>query len=207
MFKRHSENGRLRRLFNGPANELRRAADRKRRRCRIAFACFLFVAVFCAIAVAFTVWNSGARAAQAQALHRHRVSATTVGAANHAQTAGAARQREAWTKAVWEYPASHPHSDRVLVPADTPVGGKVAIWVDDTGVQASAPPSDSERLCIAAVVGLAVFGVLFFSAGGVVWLRLHRVEERSLAEWDRGWEAVEPRWSGRTHPGADAHGD
>ncbi|MFB7462309.1 hypothetical protein ACFCZ1_02175 [Streptomyces sp. NPDC056224] len=160
--------------------------------------------MLCAIAVGTAVWNTEARAAHAEALHRHRVPATTAGEADRLLPARFNSARMATARAAWEYPASHRHTDTVLVPAGTPVGAKVTIWVDDAGREAQAPRSDGELASTAVAAGSGAFGVLVLSAGGVVWLRLRRVEARSLAAWEREWVLVEPRWSGRMRrePGA-----
>ncbi|WP_406186393.1 hypothetical protein [Streptomyces sp. NBC_01006] len=205
MFEAHPEKGPLRRLLGRRSNELRRAADRTRSRWLVAFAFSPFIAVLCAIAIGTAVWNTEVRAARAEALHLHQVSATTVGEADRALPARVNNAQMATAQAAWQYPASQRHTDTVLVPAGTAVGGTVTVWVDDSGRKAPAPRPYGELASTAVAAGAAAFGVLVLSAGGVVWLRLRRVEARSLAGWDREWDLVEPRWSGRLRrePGAE----
>ncbi|MCX5126916.1 hypothetical protein [Streptomyces sp. NBC_00347] len=207
MSEAHKEKGSLRRLLGRRSNELRRPADRTRGHWLVGFALFPLVAVLCAIAIGMAVWNTQVRAAQAEALLRHRVSATTVGEADRALPARLNGARMATARAAWEYPASHRHSGTVLVPAGTPVGGTVTVWVDDAGREAPAPRPDGELASNAIAAGAAGFGVLVLSAGGVVWLRLRRVEARSLAAWDREWDLVEPSWSGRLRRESGAEDD
>ncbi|MFE9803986.1 hypothetical protein ACFYP6_34985 [Streptomyces goshikiensis] len=205
MFEAHPEKGPLRRLLGRRSNELRRAADRTRSRWLVAFAFSPFIAVLCAIAIGTAVWNTEVRAARAEALHLHQVSATTVGEADRALPARVNNAQMATAQAAWQYPASQRHTETVLVPAGTAVGGTVTVWVDDSGRKAPAPRPNGELASTAVAAGAAAFGVLVLSAGGVVWLRLRRVEARSLAGWDREWDLVEPRWSGRLRrePGAE----
>ncbi|WP_412078691.1 hypothetical protein ACLF6K_35315 [Streptomyces xanthophaeus] len=207
MFEAHPERGPLRRLSGSRSNELRRPDDRTRGHWLVAFALSPLIAVLCAIAIGMAVWDTEVRAAHAEALHRHRVSATTVGEADRAPPARFNSARMTTAQAAWEYPASHRHTDSVLVPAGTPVGGTVTVWVDDAGREALAPRSDGELASTAVAVGAAAFGVLVLSAGGAVWLRLRRVETRSLAARAREWDLVEPRWSGRIRREPEAEDD
>ncbi|WP_328923995.1 hypothetical protein OG429_04670 [Streptomyces sp. NBC_00190] len=194
-----------RRLPGRRSNEMRRAADRTRGRWLAAFALSPLIAVLCAVAIGMAVWNAEDRAARAETLHRHRVSATTVGEAARVLPGRFDSAAMATARAAWEYPASHRHTGAVLVPAGTPVGGAVTVWVDGAGRAVPAPRPHGELASTAVAAGAAAFGVLVLSAGGVVWLRLRRVEARSLAAWGGEWERVEPRWSGRLRgdPGAE----
>ncbi|MCX4966112.1 hypothetical protein OHA98_14935 [Streptomyces sp. NBC_00654] len=207
MLRAHLEKGPLRRLFGRRSNELWRAADRMRSRWIIAFALAPILAVLCAVAIGMAVWNTEITGAHAESLHRHRVSATTVGETVRAPPEPSNGVRTATAQTVWEYPSSHRHRDRVPVPADTPVGGTVVVWVDDAGRETAAPPSGSELASTAVAAGVAAFAVFALSAGGVVRLGLRRVDARSLAEWGREWELVEPHWSGRERRGPGAEED
>ncbi|MET3983001.1 hypothetical protein [Streptomyces sp. PvR034] len=206
MREGHPEEGRpRRRLLGRRPNELRRAGDRTRGRWIAAFRLSPLIAVLCGIVIGMAVWNAENRAAQAEALHRHRIPATTVGQADRALPVRFNEPRMATAQVAWEYPVSHRHTDTVLVPAGTPVGGKVTVWVDDAGRETPEPRPEGEVASTAVAAGAAAFGVIVLSAGGVVWLRLRRVEAHSLAAWDREWELLEPRWSGRVRrdPGAE----
>ncbi|WP_405650431.1 MULTISPECIES: hypothetical protein [unclassified Streptomyces] len=197
MFDAHSENGPLRRPLGRRSGELRHAADRTRGLWLVAFAFSTVVAVLCAFAIGVAVWHTETHAAHTQALHRHRVSATTRGEAHRALPLRFDSTETATARAAWAYPASQRHTATLLVPAGTPVGGKVLVWVDDAGREAPAPRSEGDIASSAVATGTAAFGVLVLSAATVIWLRLRWVEARRLAEWDREWQLVEPRWSGR----------
>ncbi|MCC0094070.1 hypothetical protein K7B10_04545 [Streptomyces flavotricini] len=121
------------------------------------------------------------RATRAEALHLHQVSAKTVGEADRALPAGVDDAQVATAQAAWQYPASQRHTDTVMVPPGTAVGGTVTVWVDDAGRKAPAPRPYGELASTAVAAGAPAFGVLVPSAGGVVRLRLRRVEARSLA--------------------------
>ncbi|MGW6752474.1 Rv1733c family protein [Streptomyces sp. NPDC055006] len=163
----------------------------------VAFAFSTVVAVLCAFAIRVAVWHTETHAAHTQALHRHRVSATTLGEAHRALPLRFDSTETATARAAWAYPASQRHTAMLLVPAGTPVGGKVLVWVDDAGREAPAPRSEGDIASSAVATGTAAFGVLVLSAATVIWLRLRWVEARRLAEWDREWQLVEPLWSGR----------
>lgn len=197
MFDAHSENGPLRRLLGRPSRELRSAADRTRRGRLVACALSTVVAVLCAIAIGVAVWHTETHAAHTEALHRHRVSATTLGEAHRTLPVRFDSTKTATARAAWAYPATQVHTATLWVPAGTPVGGKVLVWVDDAGREAPAPRSQGDIASGAVATGTAAFGVLVLSAAGVIRLRLRRVEARRRAEWEREWQLVEPGWSGR----------
>ncbi|WP_405833378.1 hypothetical protein [Streptomyces sp. NBC_00105] len=188
---------RVRRLFGGRPNELRRPVDRTRRRWNIAFVLSFLVALSCGVVVTTAVWDAESRTAREAARHRHRIEATTVGAVERAVSNRSGGTSRTVAPAVWEYPAAHQHSDTISVPFGTPAGRTVTIWVDDEGLEAQAPSAEAQRVLTAAVAGLGSFSLLALATGAVVRLRLLHVETRSLAQWEHEWEAVEPRWSGR----------
>ncbi|MFF5486364.1 hypothetical protein ACFY7Y_26425 [Streptomyces virginiae] len=188
---------RVRRLFGGRPNELRRPADRTRRRWNIAFVLSFLIALSCGVVVTTAVWDAESRTAREAARHRHRIEATTVGAVGRAVSNRSGGTSRTVAPAVWEYPAAHRHSDTISVPFGTPAGRTVTIWVDDAGREAQAPSAEARRVLTAAVAGVGSFTLLALATGAVVRLRLLLVETRSLAQWEHEWEAVEPRWSGR----------
>ncbi|WP_330328843.1 Rv1733c family protein [Streptomyces sp. NBC_00536] len=205
MFETPSEKDPRRRPGGRRPNPLRRAADRTRTRWLAAFRLFLLVAVVCGVAAGTAVRDAEARTAQAEALHRHRVSAMTTDQADRVLSGRFSNTRTAMAQASWEYPASHRHTARILVPDGTPAGGAVTLWVDDTGQVTPAPRPDAEVVSTAVAAGAAVSGLLALSAGGLVWFKLRCVDADCLNAWDRAWEDIEPRWSGRlrSEPGAN----
>ncbi|AYV25336.1 hypothetical protein EES41_01150 [Streptomyces sp. ADI95-16] len=189
--------GRVRRLFDGRRNELRRPVDRTRRRWNVVFVLSFLVALLCGVVVTTAFWDSESRTARDTARHRHQIEATTVGSAERTVSHHSGGISRVVAPAVWEYPGAHQHSDTISVPFGTPADRTVAIWVDDAGREAQAPSSEAQRVLTAAAAGAGAFGLLALASGAVIRLRLHLVESRSLAQWEYEWEAVEPRWSGR----------
>ncbi|MGW7459459.1 Rv1733c family protein [Streptomyces sp. NPDC054797] len=197
-------------LENSP---LRRPSDRTRSRCRAALVLSSMAAIACGVLAGLAVWDADSRTAQEQAQHMHRTTATTVGEAEpgfsprtEGRTEGRAEGRaEAVAQAVWQYPAATGHTGKVAVPPQTPAGRSVTVWVDDAGAAVPAPRSGGDRGISSAFAGVSVACVIALSAGAVVHLRLRLVEANNLAEWEFGWERVEPQWSGRlrSEPGPD----
>nr|WSX48491.1 hypothetical protein OG409_05745 [Streptomyces sp. NBC_00974] len=187
----------MRQLFDGPPNELRRPADRIRRRWNVVLALSFLIALICGIVVTTVVWDAGSRAARETARHRHQTEATTVGAAERAVSHRSGGTARVLAPAGWEYPAAQQHSGTVSVPPGTPAGRTVTIWVDDAGAEAPPPSSGAQRAYTAAVAGAGALSLFALASGALVSLRVRLVETRSLAQWEHEWEAVEPRWSGR----------
>ncbi|MFD8637453.1 hypothetical protein [Streptomyces sp. NPDC059656] len=189
--------GRVRRLFGGRPNELRRSADRTRRRWNVAFVLSFLVPLSCGVVVTTAAWDAEGRTARVTARHRHRIEATTVGAVERAVSNRSAGASRTVAPAVWAYPAAHRHSDTISVPFGTPAGRTVTIWVDDAGRESQRPSSEAQPTLTAAAAGVGSFSMLALATGTVVRLRLFLVETRSLTQWEHEWEAVAPRWSGR----------
>ncbi|WP_354379327.1 hypothetical protein [Streptomyces sp. PvR034] len=157
------------------------------------------------MAVGLAVWSVDSRTAREQAEHVHRITATTVGAAERAPDARSGGVAESVAQAVWRFPEATPHAGLVEVRPQTPAGRPVTIWVDDTGRTVQVPPSAGERAFAAMTVGASAAALIALTAAGVVHLRLRTVEARSLSMWERDWKRVEPGWSGRlpTESGVD----
>ncbi|WP_168714174.1 hypothetical protein [Streptomyces sp. A1136] len=181
-------------------NALRRPADRTRTRWLLAFALSCLLAAAGGIVAGLIVMDSGLRAAAEQARHRHGVVATTVEEASP-RTATRINGAPLTTARVrWQYPAASGHTARVPVPPGTRAGQPVTLLVDDKGESTMASRSASEIAADAVAAGAANTGLITLAAAGAVFLRLRRVEARNLAQWEREWDRVEPRWSGRLRP-------
>ncbi|MFB0627473.1 hypothetical protein [Streptomyces sp. AB3(2024)] len=150
--------------------------------------------------------ENGLRAAAAQARERHQVIATTVGEVTRHLPTGV-NDATTVARVQWWYPPASPHTATLPVPAGTPVGHTVPLWVDDTGAMASVPRGATELLSDAVAAGAGSAGLITLAAAGIVSLRLRGVEAHNLADWERDWERVEPGWSGRLRPGREAGDD
>ncbi|MER7467265.1 hypothetical protein [Streptomyces sp. NPDC097981] len=186
-------------------NPLRRPADRTRSRWLVALVLSSLAAVVCGVLTGFAVWDADSRVAQQQAQHRHRITATTVSAAEPGISGRSGGPADAVAQAVWHYPAKTRHTGKVDVPLQTSVGRLVPVWVDDAGATVPAPRSAGDRGVSSVFAGVSVACVSVLSAGAVVHLRLRLLEARNLAQWEHDWERVEPKWSGRlrSEPGSD----
>ncbi|MGW5398144.1 Rv1733c family protein [Streptomyces sp. NPDC003952] len=192
-------------LHGTPPNPLRRTADRTRTRWLVVLALSTLVAAFCGVAVGLAVWNVDSRTAREEAEHAHRITATTLGAAEHAPDSWSGGAAASVAQAAWQFPSATRHTGLVPVQPKTPAGSPVLIWVDDSGRTDKGPPSAGERAFAAMTVGATAAALLALTAASVVHLRLRTVEARSLSIWERDWRRVEPGWSGRlpTQSGVD----
>ncbi|MFJ3974118.1 hypothetical protein [Streptomyces sp. NPDC090021] len=86
-------------------------------------------------------------------------------------------------------------------------GDTVRLWVDDLGNAATAPPGTPDIALDAIGLGTGVAGAVVLAAGLALSARRRIVDARSAQAWEREWESVEPRWSGRLRPGHGAGDD
>ncbi|WP_438316813.1 Rv1733c family protein [Streptomyces sp. HUAS TT3] len=188
------------------ANPLRRGADRARTRWHAVFALACVLAVVCAVVTGLAVQAAGERAAEARARLLHRVKATTVAQPVGPEGARAAGAPAASAHATWRYPDSRVHTGPVPVPPRTPPGKAVTIWVDDAGDVSLSPPRTADAITLDAIAAASgALAAVVLCTGALITVRLRRIEARSLRQWEREWERVEPHWSGRARPeqGAD----
>ncbi|MFF0473985.1 hypothetical protein [Streptomyces sp. NPDC004284] len=165
---------------------------------RAALILLLAIALIWGAVAAAVLWNAGARADRELASHRHRVQATTTGQAKDSPVAARfGVDQQSVAPAVWRYPENVPRSGTVHVPARTPQGRTVTIWVDDTGAPARPPGGTGDR-ALTSFAGGSFAAVTAGAVGaGVLVLVRRRTEARRLAVWEQEWEEVEPAWSGR----------
>ncbi|WP_351224558.1 hypothetical protein [Streptomyces sp. NPDC002133] len=186
----------LRRAAGRDPSPLTRRADRSRSRAVLALVASLPLALAVGSAAGVATWETISSEAGVEAPHRHHISARTVTAAE--RDPGETRSEagsEATARVVWRFPPSRQHTGTLHVPSGTPAGTTVKVWVDDAGDRASPPRSDRDVAVSAAAAGLVVGGGLSLAACGVVSLRLRVLESRTLAQWEREWEKVEPLWT------------
>ncbi|MFD0373786.1 hypothetical protein [Streptomyces sp. NPDC127112] len=86
-------------------------------------------------------------------------------------------------------------------------GDTVHLWVDDNGKAATAPPGAPDLALNAIGLGTGAACAVALAAGVALYARQRTVDARSAREWEREWESVEPRWSGRLRPGHGAGDD
>ncbi|MGA5702788.1 hypothetical protein [Peterkaempfera bronchialis] len=188
---------RLRRATGRDGNPLRRPLDRSRARLGWVLLLLAVLAVALPTAVAAALYRSDRHAADEQAAHRHRITATTLTAAP-AGGAWVPSTGEWPVLARWQYPAGQVRTAAVPVEAGTARGAPVTVWVDDSGDPAAPPRSTADITTGAVLAGLAVLTCTGLVCGTVRTVGRRRIEIRTAAAWEREWEQVEPRWSGRS---------
>lgn len=97
----------------------------------------------------------------------------------------------------WTGPDGLEHTGTTLVTSPRKAGDTVTVWVDHAQRQVPAPPSRTDALAGAvAVTMLGVFSLVM--ALVLAWRAIRRATlARNCVAWEREWEQVEPRWSGR----------
>jgi hypothetical protein len=184
---------RLRRAARRDGNPLRRSTDRTRVRL-LAWAVLLTPALAVSATVATAAYHTDRRTAAVQAAHRHPVSATTLAAAPPAPSPSYAWPAERKVLAQWRYPADQVRTGTISVPEGAARGTAVRIWVDDTG-RLAKPPRTTDDIAFASITrGVAALAGLLPACWCAYAVYRRR---RVAAAWERDWERVEPRWSGR----------
>ncbi|MFD8022835.1 hypothetical protein ACFV6G_20715 [Streptomyces lavendulae] len=182
-------------------NPLMREADRTRARLRVVLVVACLLAAVCGVAVGRSAWTDSRRAAEEIAAHRHSVRAVAVGESAHRAGTGLTGRPVSVAPVTWQDTAHRLHTQSVPVPAATRHGDTVRLWIDDRGNPAPAPPGAAETALNAIGLGAGASAVGVLAAGALVGARLRGVDRRSARAWEREWENVEPRWSGRLRPG------
>lgn len=100
-----------------------------------------------------------------------------------------------WTLARWTPPGEHPRDGVIPVPAGTPVGSRVRIWLDRSGRWAG-PPIGAQMVAVrvaTAVTATVIMVATVLAAVASVgqWL----LDRRRLAGWEADWNAVGPQWT------------
>lgn len=190
---------RLRRAAGRDGNPLRRPADR--RRTRLGWAVLLLAALAVALSAVTAAAGYGAarRATDEQAARLHRVTATTLAAAQ--DNSDWAPGVPAQVPARWHYPADRARTGQVVVPAGTARGASVEVWVTDSGAAARPLRSTADLAAAAALTGFALLTGSALVCGTVLVVGRRRIDSVTAREWSREWEQVEPRWSGRSRSG------
>lgn len=156
-----------------------------------------------ALAVNAATHRSLERTAAEQAEARHRVTAVLTRDdpqdSQDAQdtTSGSRTSENAAHQAPVRYraPDGTVRTATVGVRSDQVVGDTVHVWIDGDG-DITEPPMSSDEVRSSAA-GWAVLAVLAVVAGGwAAYTVAGRVlDRRRMAEWDRKWAEIAPRWS------------
>lgn len=118
----------------------------------------------------------------------------TENAAHSAQPVSEYGGGTVWARARWTAPDASTHTGLVRVRPAERAGTPVTVWTDRAGGLVTAPVTEAQAQRQAWLVG-ALAGVC---AAGGTWAcgRLVRggLDRQRMAEWDREWERVGPRW-------------
>jgi hypothetical protein len=103
------------------------------------------------------------------------------------------RPATGWESARWTAPDGQARTG--WIPVSPGPAGRTLIWVSHSG-SLTGPPLQrrqlQKRMVLAGALTASVLGLMCFLAGGAGRFVLGR---RRLADWDRAWRAVGPRWT------------
>jgi hypothetical protein len=100
-----------------------------------------------------------------------------------------------WKPARWRAPDGQPRSGWILVSPAAAAGSSVRVWVNRSGALTGSPLQPAQlqgRIAIVGVLTAIVLGLVLCAVGGAGRFLFGR---RRLADWDKGWRAVGPRWT------------
>jgi hypothetical protein len=175
---------------------LTRGSDRVEFASRLLAVLVVLLAVPMALVVATVAGTDATQRADQQAATRTQVPAVLLAdaAATPDSETGTLSVR---TPATWRAPDG---SRREGMVATTPVataGDTVRIWVDGDG-ERTRPPLDATGVASARIGGgLVTFLLLGALAGGGHLLVCRALWRHRAHQWQQGWAAAEPQWSGR----------
>ena len=191
--------GWLARLLRGrrlDRNPLRRGSDRAETAVLgVLLAVFLAAAPFAAHAAGGWGYASATRAAQAQRVSLHQVTATLLRPTPvlSGYASASAFVVEAW----WRGPDGRARTGQLYVAADVAAGHTTRIWVDQAG-RLTGPPLTRDQLTgRAGLAAGAAIGCLAAVLITAAWLTRRFLDRRRMAGWDAEWLANGPRWSPR----------
>lgn len=98
----------------------------------------------------------------------------------------------------WTNSDGSTHSGKTLVSTGKTAGSTVRIWIDGNGKLSPQPTPPTEAAAEAALFGgsaaLALSGLVFgIGSAGRWWL-----DRRRIAQWDKEWTLVGPKWGHKT---------
>ena len=174
-------------------NPLRRRSDRVEAAMVAGLiAVFLISAPVLAAAAGHWTGSAGMREQRAQVAWR-LVPATIQGSAQGQISSGAAGR--VWMPARWTAPDGQARRGWIPVSLADAADGSALVWVTRSGSLTGPPLRHSQvqaDISIAEWLTVLVLGILLCLACGVGRVLLAR---RRLADWNRAWSEVEPRWT------------
>ncbi len=100
--------------------------------------------------------------------------------------------------ASWTTPDGRVRSGLVPVPAHSPAGATVPVWIRRDGSATGPPQMRGQTVSNAVGAGILVaLGSLWLAVSARLLLR-YMANRRRLAAWQADWLFYEPRWSGRS---------
>jgi hypothetical protein len=175
---------------------LSRGSDRVELASRLLAVLVLSFALPMALVVATVAGTDAAQRADQQAATRTQVPAVLL--ADAAATFGAEDGTlSVRTLATWHAPGGSRREGMVATSPVAAAGDTVRIWVDTDGERARPPLDGTGVASTRIVAGLVTFLLLGALAGGGHLLVCRALWRHRAHQWQQGWAAVEPRWSGR----------
>jgi hypothetical protein len=188
---------RIARRLGLDGNPLRRRTDKiAARLAALLLAVFLIGAPF--LSAAAVGWAGHHRAADLRAQRSwHQVSAVLLqGVPAPTATSGVLGYYHQ-VLARWTTPDGRARTGRIPVSTDPAAGRTVRLWVDSAGSPTGPPPNlwaVLTRQAAAAVVATGALGIVLLC---LAWAGRWVLDRRRLADWQAGWAAVGPQWTGR----------
>ena len=185
------------RMIGWDRNPLRRRIDR----VEAIMVTGLIAAFLAAVPVLAAVAGHGTWAASTQQqrvdVAGRQVSATVQRGAPAQRDGSPEPAGTVWALARWTAPDGQPRSGLIPVSPAAPAGSRTRVWVNRAGSLTRPPLRHTQRHSWMATAGvltpyvLAYLLLLLLAGYAGRWL----LGRRRLADWDRAWEAVGPKWT------------
>jgi hypothetical protein len=179
-----------------PKRPRRRATDRVEDVTAWLLTALALLVVLAGIVTAIGTSTSALERAAVEAADRTPVRATLLEAADVVRypDSGAIPRR---VPARWTGRGGEEVTGDVHVALALPAGARIVIWLDRQGRVVEAPVSQGAAVIMGVMEGLGVIAIGWGVLVGI-WLTVRRVTLAcNCAAWDKEWETVEPKWSGR----------
>ncbi|ARP68612.1 hypothetical protein LK07_01200 [Streptomyces pluripotens] len=153
------------------------------------------LATFAAVVAGVVTAGAAGQGFSARAAGVHSVSAVlTDDAAKPPATGSGSRDGREWATVRWTDAHGSVHTDQARVFPGAPAGTRVTVWTDRANRVVPAPITGAAATGEAVGTGVLVAGL----AGTAVLVAGRAVRggllRRRLAEWDKEWNQVGPRW-------------